>query len=344
MAQMTAARYTGSSGVEVVRRERPAPAAAEVIVRVRACGICGSDLHIFAREQVPALTPGHEFCGEVVEAPAGAGLPPGARVIVEPDVHCGDCLYCQMGRHNLCTRLQIMGVIGRDGGFAEYVAAPARLLFPMPEGMTWEQGALIEPLAVNVRAVGLAGVEMGDTVAVLGAGSIGLTAILAARAAGAARVVATAKYPHQAEAALRAGATDLVELPGQTLGAEVKRLTEGRGVDVVIDSIGADSETFADALASLRRGGTLALVGAFSAPVTLNMTQVMSREFRILGSVCHALRGHHHDFQRAIDLVAAGRVSLDALVTHRVPLADAPDAFRIAADKRSGALKVHILP
>src|SRR5207244_3123696 len=121
----------------------------------------------------------------------------------------------------------------RDGGFAEYVAAPAHLLFPMPDRMTWEQGALIEPLAVSVRAVGLAGVEAGDTVAVLGAGSIGLTAILAARAAGAARVIATARYPHQAEAAHRCGATDLVQTPGQTLSVEVKRLTEGRGVDVV---------------------------------------------------------------------------------------------------------------
>src|SRR5262245_20265000 len=101
MTLMRAVRYTGASGVAVVQRDRQPPATGEAIVRVRACGICGSDLHIFAREQAPALTPGHEFCGEVVEAPSDSGFQTGARVIVEPDVHCGDCLYCQMGRHNL---------------------------------------------------------------------------------------------------------------------------------------------------------------------------------------------------------------------------------------------------
>jgi threonine dehydrogenase-like Zn-dependent dehydrogenase len=210
--------------------------------------------------------------------------------------------------------------------------------------MTWLEGALIEPLAVGVRAVGLAGVEAGDRVAVLGAGTVGLTAVLAARAAGAERILATARYDHQAEAALRAGATDLARGDGPALSAEAARLTDGEGVDVVIASIAPDAETLADALASLRRGGTLVALGLSAAPTAVDLTLVMLRELRLIGSLAYALRDHRHDLQRAIDLVASGRVSLDGLVTHRFPLAGAAEAFRTAADKSSGAVKVQISP
>jgi 2-desacetyl-2-hydroxyethyl bacteriochlorophyllide A dehydrogenase len=345
MTLMRAAQFAGAGRISVVERDRPAPRADEALVRVRACGICGSDLHSCAITGPRTTAPGHEFAGEIVAAPAGAtALRPGQRVAANPLLPCGTCRFCQRGAYGHCPRHLFIGGVSRDGGLAEYVALPAHLLYPLPDTLSWAEGALIEPLAVSVRAVGHAGVKAGDAVAVLGAGSIGLTAILAARAAGAARVVATAKYPHQAEAALRAGATDLVEPPDQTFLAEVLRLTAGEGVDTIFDSVGVAEQPLAEALAALRNGGAYVLLGLSWQPVRVDLTSLLLREQRILTSITYSVRGAHNDFQRAIDLVAAGHVSLGGLVTHRFPLAETAEAFRVAADKRTGALKVQILP
>src|SRR5438445_1227011 len=258
---MRAAFCRGVGRLVVQDVPRPTPGAGEVLVRVVNCGICGSDLHWYHDQMmIPSVCPGHEIAGEVAEVGDGvAALKPGDPVALEGIASCGACRYCLAGDYQRCLAIGFVGLT-IPGGFAEYVSAPARHCFRVPAGVDFATAALSEPLGVAVHGVRLSGLEIGQRVAVLGAGTIGLAAVVAARAGGAGEIVVVARRPHQKAAALALGADRVIgedDLGGLLGDADAP-------IDLVIETVGGTADTLDPAVAACRPGGTICVLGAFT--------------------------------------------------------------------------------
>jgi 2-desacetyl-2-hydroxyethyl bacteriochlorophyllide A dehydrogenase len=314
----------------------PVPGAGEVVVRVGATGICGTDLHIVAGEFPPSpypLVPGHEFSGEVValgpEAPdvADGGVRVGDRVAVDPSLFCGRCRFCRAGRGNLCER---WGAIGDtvDGAFAEYVAAPAASCYRMPDAMTFPQGALAEPLSCAVHGLRRIGAGVGESFLVVGAGTMGLLIQQLLQRSGARVVVVdrnAERLPLAAQLGASATATDVAELDGELF-------------DAAVDVTGA-VPAIEGALGSLDRGGRLLVFGVAPEQARARVApfRVYNDELTIIGTMAVL-----HSFGPALDLIASGAVTVDPLLTHALPLAEFGQALDVM---RSGqGVKVQVLP
>lgn len=343
-ATMRGAIFLPDGGVEMRDVPMSEPEAGGVMLRVRACGICGSDLHGLRGAWPPRPFPvGHEIAGEVIAAGPGSGVAVGDHVAVEPTIGCGRCRYCEGGNYNHCLELRFVGG-SLPGGYAEYVTVPlARNLHRLPSELPWDVAAMTEPLAVGVHALRLAGVACGMSVAVVGGGTIGLLALAAARAMGATRTTLLAKYPHQAERAERLGA-DLVALTEDTdATARLSAALDG-GADVVIEAVGARSNAPQQSLELVRKMGTVVLTGVFTGPVQLEANKIVGKEARVLGSNCYSASiAQRRDFQITVDLLARGAVDAAAVITHRYPLSEAPAAFATSLDKRSGVVKAVLM-
>lgn len=339
-----AAFYNGKGQIRLEEAPARVPGPGEAVVRVRACGVCGSDLHSFQnRWPQPPVVPGHEVAGTVEAVGDGvSNVKVGDAVALEPFVSCGECRPCRSGQYNVCTRHEFISW-HRDGGFADQMVVPARCLLALPEGPAQQYGALVEPLAVAVHGLRRAPLMGGDTVVVLGAGTIGLLAAAAARALGAGRVLLTAKYPHQAAAAEQMGIREVIRLgEGNPAEATIERAGE-EAVDVVLESVGG-AQAIDLAIKVARRGGAISLVGSYVMPPRTPLSEVIGRELRLIGSNCYGLIDGRSDFTLAIDLLASGKVDPAPLVTHRVPLASIQEAFETALDKSTGAIKVWVEP
>jgi 2-desacetyl-2-hydroxyethyl bacteriochlorophyllide A dehydrogenase len=227
------------------------------------------------------------------------------------------------------------------GGFAEYTTVHASGLFKMAAGMSFEQGALVEPLAVGVRALAQAQATYQDRVLVIGGGTIGLLCLAVAKANGVKEALITIKYPQQARLARALGADQVIDISTVDVKEYVQQHTGGMGVDVVIETIGG-GQNFDDALAILRRRGTVVLVAGYYKPLEVNLSRIVWGEPSITGSNCYGYSGMETDFQAAIDLIASGKIDPTQIVTHHFPLDQITKAFAVAADKGSGAVKVHV--
>lgn len=340
---MRAARYDGQRSVTLHEVAEPEPGPGEVLIRVRACGICGSDLHIF-RGGGPrrATTPGHELAGEIVALGPGVdGWDLGTPVAIEPWYRCTRCTHCQGDDYQLCAERVLIGG-GVDGGLAAYVKAPAYVLHRLPLELSGVEGALAEPMGVAVHGVRLARVAPGDRVLVQGSGVIGLFSTLVAQAAGA-HVTATARYPHQAKAATRIGARRV--LPADAEGArELSELAAVEPFDVVLETVGGEADTLVQAPALVRSGGTVCVLGLFFQPPRIGAMALVGKEVRVIGSLIYGRAGGVPDFTRGIDLLAAYHDLAAALITHRRPLDAVAVAYALADDKTSEALKVIVEP
>ncbi len=336
---MLAAFSGGKEKIEVKDAPVPAPGAGEVLLRVRACGICGSDLHFYRGElpALPTVSPGHEFAGEVAEVGEGVqGFAPGQRVLVEPIRSCRECAYCRTGSYQLCPKRVLLGTFV-SGGLAEYVAVPAYTLYALPDGLDFELAALVEPLAVAVHGLHLVDLSFGERVVILGSGSIGVMVALAARALGASEVIATYRYDHQAEAALAAGATRAVPADEASgLAAEKP--------DVVVEAVGGHADTLSQAIGMLRPGGRVSVLGLFTAPVQVHALPLMLNEVRVTGGITYCRPGQHSDFDVALRIIGADPERARGIISHRFPLKDADEAFRAAADKSTASVKVQVHP
>ena len=340
---MRAATYGGPRSVGLREAPEPEPGPGEVLVRVRACGICGSDLHRYrAGGFGSTATPGHEIAGEVARlGPGVTGWDLGAPVAVEPLVTCRACPVCVRGDYQICPQRLLLGV-GRDGGLADYVVAPAYGLFALPAGMPAHLGALSEPMAVAVHGVRLAEIAPGERVLVLGSGSIGLLTALVAREAGAA-VTATARYPDQAVAAERFGAARV--LPADDAGMkELAGIAAREPFDAVVETVGGEADTLVHATNLVRAGGRVCVLGVFFRPPPVGALALVTKEVRMVGAITYGRAGGVADFERAIALLSSHRQLVDMLVTHRRPLHDIVVAYSSADDKDSEALKVTIEP
>ena len=326
-------------------REVPTPGPDEVLVAVRAVGICGSDLHYWQEGRIgefvvqAPLVLGHECAGVVVEVGSDVDtLAPGDRVALEPGVPCRRCSACKSGRYNLCPDVVFMATPPVDGAFAQYVVHAADFAYKLPDHVSLEEGALLEPLSVGIHAVGRAGVGLGDTVLVGGAGPIGLTALLAARAAGVARVIVSDVVTSRLELARSLGAAEVVDVRTANLAHEVARLTDGEGVDAVIECSGAEVSQ-QSGLAALRRGGVMVLVGLGAETVKLPAVTLSNYELDVRGVFRYA-----NTYPAAVQLVASGQVDLKPLVTHHYPLDQVVEAMETARSRTGGAVKVVVHP
>jgi 2-desacetyl-2-hydroxyethyl bacteriochlorophyllide A dehydrogenase len=337
---MKAARYSGPQSLIVEERAMPAPGTGEALLRVTTCGICGTDLHFYSgRWPQPEFTPGHEIVGHVLEAGADVqGWHPGDRVVVEPIVFCGHCRFCLRGETNRCQNFKFISTT-RDGGFANAVTVPAKCLHHLPDNIPDPVAALIEPLAVGVHAVRVGQVSPGAVVAVCGAGAIGLMTAVAALDAGAARVLSSARHPHQQEAAIALGA-EAVSPDG--LEDAVQAATGGAGADIVFETVGGAGQAVGQALSAVRSGGVVVLVGGFTRPTSVHLARVVNREIQLRGSNCYSRDHSPTDFERSIEIAASGSRPLDRLVTHHAPLSEISRAFQTALDKSTGAIKVQV--
>ncbi len=338
---------TAAKRVEVVDLPRPRLEPGTAIVRVGAAGICGSDLHGYRAGGRPQERPeGHEVAGRVVEIAPHEGEN-GHRVregdLVAIDTiclgrACGDCRWCREGAFFHCRRKRQ----GPDwsGAFAEYVKRDVRGLFPLPAGMTAEEGALVEPLAVAVHALRLAGLRQGETVAIIGAGTIGMATLLAAVAMGAGDVYVLARHPHQAELARALGAAEVIVDEPRAAAEQVRERTGGPGVDLVVETVGGDAPTLDQAWPMLRRRGRVAALGLFGKQVPVDLSAPLGKEATLLFPVCYGVQDGVHDFQVAIDLIASGKAPAQRLLTHRFALEQAAEAFATADDKSTRSVKV----
>ncbi len=340
---MIAAFCTRPGNFELRDIERPLAGAGEALIKVRRCGICGSDVHFFQGGGFapPPVCPGHEISGEVAEVGSGVTLQRGDRVAVEPLVVCRQCPYCRAGDYQLCQESRLLGTT-LNGGFAEYLCMPASALFLLPAEVSFAVGALTEPLAVAVHAVRLAGVQLGHRVVVIGGGTIGLMSAAAARATGAADVWITARYPQQSRAAESLGATRIFS--GADASRAVAAAASERPIDVVIETVGGAADTLPEALQLVRPGGTIAVLGLFANTAALDVFSLVVREVRVVGSLTYGRAGLRADFDIALQLLAAQPERFRQLITHAVPLREVARGFAIAADKRSGSIKVAVRP
>jgi len=341
---MKAVLYNEQGGVHVETVAVPSPAEGEVLVRVNAVGICGSDLHAYrGRWGRPKHAPGHELVGEVVQVgPGVTGFAPGQRVCAECFSHCGECRYCRAGLYNLCQKREYVSS-KHHGGMAEFCVLHHSSLFRVPDTFTDEQGALVEPLAVAWRAWCQADAKPGDTVAVIGAGTIGLLAAACAKAGGAARTFIFARYEHQAHAARQMGIDAPAVSSSEHFAEAVLTATQNLGADAVVETT-ASADGFALAAGVARPAGSISLVGGYSGALSIDLGPVVGKELRLRGSCCYGISGMRADFASAIALIESGAVDPSLLVTHRYALAEADRAFAAAADKSSGAVKVLIVP
>ena len=341
---MRAAFSRGGQRLEVARVPIPEPGPGEVRIRVHACGVCGSDLHLFnAGLLPPGRTPGHEMAGEVdIVGDGVAGLAAGQRVAVEPLDSCGRCPACRAGRDSICPQLEVFG-IHRNGGFAEYVNLPARRVFRVADDLDPQLAALTEPMAVAVHGLQRGGFSPGQRVIVLGAGSLGLVSAVAARALGAGEVWLTARYPHQVELGAELGATRVL---GEAEAGPLELARLGREVDfdLVVETVGGTADTLRAAAAAVRPGGTIAVLGLFLGDVTLDPLTAFMKEATLAWSNCYAHPHEGADFETAARLVDAERAALSRLLTHAVPLDEIARAFTLASDRKAGAVKVTVLP
>ena len=350
MSKMRAVFMTDREKIRLGEAEKPAPGPGEVLVRVRACGICGSDLHFYHGRLPPSpdISPGHEFAGEIAELGAGVdGFEVGDRVAVEPYKFCGTCPHCLAGHYLECAERVAIGALVSlsgtnvdicSGALTEFVAVPSYTLYRLPDELEFELGALMEPLAAAVHGVHLVDVSEGERVVVLGSGTIGLASILAARAAGAAEVIATYRHPHQAEAALAVGASHVVKAD------EVNGLGQ-KGIDAVIETVGGAAQTPTQALELIGARGRVLILGLFTQPVEVNVQSVMQGQAKVIGGNAYCRRpGQPTDYDAALAIVRAEADRARAIVTHRFPLDQAAEAFATAADKSSGSIKVMICP
>ena len=332
--------------LSVVDVPMPAIADEEVLVRVKACGVCGSDIHGYdgsTGRRIPPLVMGHEAAGIIERVGRRVGtFAAGDRVTFDSMVSCGACHFCRRGQVNLCDNRMVLGVscgdYRRHGAFAEYVAVPARILYTLPDKLSFERAALTEAVSIAVHAVNRHVPVPDDTVLVIGAGMIGVLTIQVLTAKGVRTIVAIDIDAQKLDLARRLGATHTLHAKNGDVQARVADMTGGRGADVAFEVVG-HGDTVASAIRSVRKGGTVVIIGNLSPTVELPLQSVVTREISVLGSC-----GSNGEIPECIDLLARGVVDVDPIISLTAPLEDGPELFARLYDGDTRLMKVILQP
>jgi L-iditol 2-dehydrogenase len=318
-------RFPEAGRAEIVEIPRPVPAKGEVLVRVRAAGICHSDVAAYQGKhnfRCPPVITGHELAGEVVQlGPGVRRVREGERVAIEPHVGCGQCVYCRRGAYHECPEKRFVGVGDWIGAFAEYTLATEAMCHVLPEAMSYEEGAALEPFCVGLHAVRLARLQLGERVAILGVGAIGMVTLLAARLAAPGQLIISDPSAAKRELALRLGADVTLDPMAQDVLEGVRAATDGHGADVVFICVAKD-EVLMQAVEATRRIGRLVLIASFFQGGPLMARAIQSRERTVLGSSMYTA----DDYHLAIRLWQKGLLPLSTLISERITLAQAPEA------------------
>ena len=344
---MKALVLTAPSQLEFTDFPKPIPADDEVLLRIHACGICGSDIHGWdgsTGRRRPPLIMGHEAAGEIVAVgPRVERWRLGDRVTFDSTISCGACPYCARGEVNLCDHRRVVGVAPveyrQHGAFAEFLAVPARILYALPNGLTYQQAAMVEPVSIAIHAVQRVRLAPNATAVVVGAGMIGLFVIQALRWAGASRIIAVDLADNRLALARELGATDTLRSDLMEVPAEVARLTGGNGADVALEVVGV-SATLNLAIASVRRGGCVVLVGNLAAKTDFPLQAVVTRELTL-----HGTCGSAGEYPLCLDLIARGVIRVEPMISAVAPLVDGAAWFeKLSAKDGAKFMKVILAP
>ena len=318
----------------------------DVFVQIKACGICGSDIHGFdgsSGRRVPPLIMGHEAAGVVTDTgSAVTQVKEGDRVTFDSMVSCGNCYFCGRNEMNLCENRRVLGVSCEDyrqhGCFAEYAVVPEHIIYPMPDNLPFEHAAMIEPVSVAVHAVKRTPISKGDTAAVIGAGMIGLLVVQALKAAGCSKVIAVDLADEKLKLAQELGADSGINPEATDAVKSIQEATDGRGADITMEVVGATA-TVKSAVESTRKGGHVTLVGNLAPEVDFPLQSVVTREITIYGSCAS-----NGEYPECIDLLARGIIKVDSLISAKVPLEEGADWFDRLYAAEAGLMKVILQP
>lgn len=343
---MKAMLLTEPNKLEITDVETPQVGPDDVLVEVKACGICGSDVHGYdgsSGRRIPPIIMGHEAAG-IVDAVGSnvTAFKPGDRVTFDSMISCGDCHFCRQGMINMCDHRRVLGVscgdYRRHGAFAELVTVPQRIVYNIPDNLSFEHAAMIEPVSVAVHAVNRTPLELGDKALVIGAGMIGLLCIQALRAAGCGTIFVADVDDTRLERALKLGADEAFNAKDKKVRERILERTAGHGVDVALEAVGA-TETIVTAIESLRKGGALTLVGNIAPKIDLPLQEVVTREIKINGTC-----GCNGEYPQCIDLMARGAIEVESLISKVAPLEEGPSWFTRLHNAEPGLMKVILTP
>ncbi|WP_283246449.1 NAD(P)-dependent alcohol dehydrogenase [Paenibacillus sp. Marseille-Q4541] len=343
---MKAAVMDTPGNIEI--RELPVPeiGSDEVLVKIMAVGVCGSDVHYYEHGRIgryvvknPIIL-GHECAGIIAKTGENVSrVQPGDRVAIEPGVTCGRCRYCKEGRYNLCPDVQFLATPPVDGAFVQYLAIREDFVFPIPDELSFEEAALVEPFSVGIHAAYRCKLTPGSTVAIMGMGPVGLMAVAAAKSFGATRIIVTDLEDIRLDAALRLGATDAINVAKEDANVKIRELTDGLGVDAAWETAGSP-RALQSALGSLRRGGKLVIVGLPAQDeIAINVPLIADNEIDIYGVFRYA-----NTYPDGIRFLAKGNIPARTLITDRYPLEQTQEAMERAIHNKSGSLKVVVYP
>jgi L-iditol 2-dehydrogenase len=332
--------------LELTSMDEPPLGPRDVLVAVRACGICGSDVHGYdgaSGRRMPPIVMGHEAAGVIAKVGAEVrNFKAGDSITFDSTVYCGKCAACRQGQVNLCTERRVLGVSCDDyrqhGAFADYVAVPAHILFPLPADMPFEHAAMAEPVSVALHAVGRIPIKSGDRAAVVGAGLIGLLVLQALKLAGCTEIIAVDIDEARLRVARELGATATINSAEVDAAAVIMKRTAGAGADVAMEVVG-NAAALATAVNSVRRGGHVGLVGNVSPSVPLPLQTVVTREVTLAGSCASA-----GEYPRAIELIASGAIRVASLISAVAPLAEGPQWFERLYAREPNLMKVILCP
>ena len=343
---MKALVLTAPKVFEYLDVDDPQPAENEVLVRVHACGICGSDVHGYdgsTGRRIPPIIMGHEAAGEITAiGSAVKNWQRGDRVTFDSTIFCNTCAYCLQGMVNLCENRRVLGVscqeYRQNGAFAEYVAIPQHILYRLPEGVSYEQACLVEPLSIAFHAARLTPVTINDTAVVVGAGMIGLLVIQTMKLAGCGKVIAVDIDDRKLELAQSLGADHCINSKNTNAVDIIRNITGGKGASLSLDAVGTNA-SLETAIACLKNGGHLTLIGNITPKVDLPLQSVVTRQLRIQGSCASS-----GEYPACLDMIAAGRVNIDFLISQVAPLNEGKQWFDTLYEGKSGLLKVILKP
>lgn len=339
---MKAAIWYGGNNIKIEERPKPTITDNEVLIRVRAAGLCGTELHAFegiSERRKPPLLMGHEFSGEVAELGKQVrNLKIGERVSIDPLTRCGVCEQCTSGRGNICRNVRLIG-LHTNGAFAEYVPAPATNCHKLPDHVSFEEGSVVEPLSVAVHSVLRTPIKVGDVVVVLGAGPIGLMLLQAARAAGARETIVTDVVDYRLDSAKALGADMVINSKSKDPVKAVMELTENKGVDVALEAVGIQP-TVQQAMAMVKIGGRVAVTGMLAKTMQLEMLDAVVKEMDIKGTYGYT----QGDFGTALGMIIKGSANVKPMITHVLPLSDIVKGFELLHKKAEGCVKVVVKP
>ena len=339
---MKASYFLGKGSFEVRQAPELHPGPGEVVIKNMVCGVCGTDVHIFHGEPGsadvnPPVVLGHEYSGEVVEVGEGVtALKPGDHVTVDPNIYCGECVYCRNGKKQLCETMQAVGVT-RDGGFGEYSLVPAAQAFKLGDSVPYEAGAMAEPVACCLHGIDLAGIKAGDRVCIVGGGAIGLIMLQLAKLSGASSLVLSEPNEKRRQVALSLGADAAID-PTAPDANSAYEAALGDGADVVIECVG-NNAAVKSAFQLAKKGATIVLfsVPKVDATFDLPLFDVYKKELTIKGSFVNP-----DTHERAVRLINSGKLDFTSIITHRFNLDQLPEA--IAMQMSSESIKVVVCP